>query len=64
MSKKVIATPNAPAAVGPYSQGWIAGDFIYTAGQGGLNPATGESVRIIATDPSGLVIVEPLIFAS
>ena len=44
MSKKVIATPNAPAAVGPYSQGWIAGDFIYTAGQGGLDPATGHLV--------------------
>ena len=41
MSKKVIATPNAPAAVGPYSQGWIAGDFVYTAGQGGLDPASG-----------------------
>ncbi len=44
MSKKVIATPNAPAAVGPYSQGWIAGDFVYTAGQGGLDPASGRLV--------------------
>ena len=44
MSKKVIATPNAPAAVGPYSQGWIAGDFVYTAGQGGLDPTSGRLV--------------------
>ena len=44
MSKKVIATPNARAAVGPYSQGWIAGDFVYTAGQGGLDPASGRLV--------------------
>ena len=44
MSKKVIATPNAPAAVGPYSQGWVAGDFVYTAGQGGLDPASGRLV--------------------
>ncbi len=44
MSKKVIATPNAPAAVGPYSQGWIAGDFVYTAGQGGLDSASGRLV--------------------
>ena len=42
MSKKVIATPNAPAAVGPYSQGYIAGDFVFTAGQGGIDPATGH----------------------
>ena len=44
MSKKVIATPNAPAAVGPYSQGWIAGDFVYTAGQGGLDLTSGRLV--------------------
>ena len=44
MSKRVIATPNAPAAVGPYSQGYVAGDFIFTAGQGGLDPADGSIV--------------------
>ena len=44
MSKQVISTPNAPAAIGPYSQGWIAGDFVFTAGQGGLDPADGHIV--------------------
>ncbi|MBQ9045701.1 MAG: regulator [Oscillospiraceae bacterium] len=44
MSKRVIATPNAPAAVGPYSQGYVVGDFIFTAGQGGLDPADGRIV--------------------
>ena len=44
MSKKIITTPDAPAAVGPYSQGYIAGDLIFTAGQGGLNPADGHLV--------------------
>jgi 2-iminobutanoate/2-iminopropanoate deaminase len=43
MSKKVIATPKAPGAIGPYSQGYVAGDFVYTAGQAGLDPQTGRA---------------------
>ena len=42
--KSVIQTPKAPAAIGPYSQGVKAGDLIYTAGQIGLAPDTGELV--------------------
>lgn len=38
---KVIATPNAPAAIGPYSQGMICGDFVYCSGQIPVNPADG-----------------------
>ncbi len=41
---KTIATTNAPAAIGPYSQGIIAGDFLYSSGQIALDPATGEVV--------------------
>ncbi len=41
MSKEIVATPHAPAALGPYSQGIKAGNFIFTAGQLGLDPATG-----------------------
>ena len=37
-----IETTNAPAAIGPYSQGYITGNLVYTSGQLGLNPATGE----------------------
>lgn len=40
--KTPIATSAAPAAIGPYSQAIRAGDFIFTAGQIGLDPATGE----------------------
>lgn len=40
--KKIIATPNAPAAIGPYSQGIDCGSFVVTSGQLGLIPATGE----------------------
>ena len=40
--KKVIATKKAPAALGPYSQAIVVNDMIYTSGQIGINPATGE----------------------
>jgi 2-iminobutanoate/2-iminopropanoate deaminase len=40
--REVIKTPAAPAALGPYSQGIRAGDFVFASGQLGLDPATGE----------------------
>ena len=40
MSKQIIQTDNAPAAVGPYSQAIIANGFVFTAGQVGLVPGT------------------------
>lgn len=40
---KVISTKNAPAAIGPYSQGYEAGGFIFTSGQIGVDPASGEA---------------------
>ena len=39
---QAIATKNAPAAIGPYSQGIKAGKTIYVAGQIPIDPATGE----------------------
>ncbi len=39
---KKIATDKAPAAIGPYSQGIVAGDFFFASGQIPINPATGE----------------------
>ena len=47
MTKEVINTNNAPEAIGPYSQGVIVGDFVYTSGQIPLNPVTGELVTDI-----------------
>ena len=41
MKREVIHTNNAPGAIGPYSQGIIVGDFVYTSGQIPINPATG-----------------------
>jgi len=43
-TRKIIATKNAPAAVGPYSQGVQVGNMVYTAGQVPLVPATGKLV--------------------
>ena len=43
--KKVIKTPNAPAAIGPYSVGISTGNLIFTAGQIGLDPKTGQMVE-------------------
>ncbi len=42
MEKIVISTPDAPAAIGPYSQAILAGDTLYSSGQLGLDPVTGE----------------------
>jgi 2-iminobutanoate/2-iminopropanoate deaminase len=44
MQKNIIHTDQAPAAVGPYSQAVRLGNLLFTAGQIGLNPATGQVV--------------------
>jgi 2-iminobutanoate/2-iminopropanoate deaminase len=44
MSKTVIATATAPAAIGPYSQGVRLGNLVFTAGQIPLDPLTGQVV--------------------
>ena len=38
----VISTPNAPAAIGPYSQGMIVGSLVFCSGQIPVDPATGN----------------------
>lgn len=45
MSKHVIHTEHAPAAVGPYSQAIIANGFVYTAGQVALIPNEGKVIK-------------------
>jgi 2-iminobutanoate/2-iminopropanoate deaminase len=39
---KIVHTQDAPAALGPYSQAIVAGGWVYTSGQVGLDPATGR----------------------
>lgn len=45
MNKHIISTPKAPGAIGPYSQAVEINGFVYTSGQLGLNPETGNSVK-------------------
>ena len=44
MAAQTIATPGAPRAIGPYSQGIKANGFVFTAGQVGFDPESGELV--------------------
>lgn len=43
--KEVVKTDQAPKAIGPYSAGIKNGNFVYTSGQLGLDPATGNFVE-------------------
>ena len=45
MKKDIISTPNAPAAVGPYSQAVRCGELVFLSGQIAINPATGKLVE-------------------
>ncbi len=42
MSKKIISTTQAPAAIGPYSQAVQTGNLVFTSGQLGMDPVSGE----------------------
>ena len=42
MTRSPIATQNAPAAIGPYSQGIVTGNLLFISGQLPLDPATGK----------------------
>ena len=48
MEKKIIATEAAPGAIGPYSQGWVVGDMVFTSGQIPVDPAPGTIPEGIA----------------
>jgi reactive intermediate/imine deaminase len=45
MTRSIVSTPNAPAAIGTYSQAVLAGDTLYLSGQIGLDPANGQLVQ-------------------
>jgi len=44
LPKKHVSTPNAPKPIGPYSQGVVAGGFLFVSGQIPVDPATNELV--------------------
>lgn len=45
---KVIETTNAPAAIGPYAQGYVSQGLVFTSGQIPVDPATGKAPEGIA----------------
>ena len=45
MNVRIVHTENAPPAIGPYSQAVVAGNFLFTAGQIAIDPATGQIVQ-------------------
>ena len=47
MNKQTLNTQNAPAAIGPYSQGVKVGNLIFTSGQLPINPQSGDLVADI-----------------
>src|SRR4051794_28491863 len=44
MKRQIIVTPNAPKAIGPYSQAVRVGDFLFLSGQIPLDPTSGQIV--------------------
>lgn len=65
MDKNVIASENAPAALGPYSAGIAAGKLAFLSGQLGLDPATGELADgVVAQAEQALKNIEALLTAA
>ncbi len=56
MSTEVLSTPNAPAAIGPYVQGRIAGGFLFASGQIPLDPQSGAMVGTNITEQAEQVM--------
>lgn len=65
MDKTVIASENAPAALGPYSAGIASGNLVFLSGQLGLDPSTGELAEgVIAQAEQALKNIEALLTAA
>ena len=56
MSKRPIATPNAPAAIGPYAQAVAVGDLVFLSGQIPLDPERGRIVEGTIEDETRQVL--------
>ena len=56
MSRRIIATPDAPKAIGPYSQAVAVGNLLFCSGQIPLKPATGELLHGDVTEQTTQVL--------
>ncbi len=54
--RKTVATPDAPAAIGPYSQAVWANDFLFVSGQIPMDPNTGEIIGKTAAEQAEQVL--------
>jgi 2-iminobutanoate/2-iminopropanoate deaminase len=54
--KKIVATPNAPAALGPYSQAVWANDILFVSGQICIDPKTGDLTGKTAAEQADQVL--------
>ncbi len=54
--RNIIQTPNAPSAIGPYSQAITCGNLVFTSGQIPLDPATGTVVGETIREQAGQVM--------
>ena len=66
VKKRAIETADAPRAIGPYSQAIVANGFVYTAGQVGTDPKTGNLVEggIVEQTEQALKNIEAVLKAS
>lgn len=54
--REIVKTPNAPAAIGPYSQAVKANGFVYASGQIAIDPATNEVIEGGIREQTGRVL--------
>ncbi len=55
MSKTIVKTDNAPAAIGPYSQGVVTNGLLFTSGQLPIDPATGKIPEVSIGEKAAIV---------
>jgi 2-iminobutanoate/2-iminopropanoate deaminase len=59
--KSVVSTPNAPSAIGPYSQAIRAGDLLFVSGQIPLDPSTGKLIEDVTIQAQTRRVMENLL---
>ena len=59
--KSVVSTPNAPSAIGPYSQAIRAGDLLFVSGQIPIDPSTGKLIDDVTIQAQTRRVMENLI---
>ena len=59
--KSVVSTPNAPSAIGPYSQAIRAGDLLFVSGQIPIDPSTGKLIEEVTIQAQTRRVMENLI---